>query len=129
MHLYLLATMRGGPTFALVARRVRVCVCVKHVNNTCACVQRPPQRMWHLYAVRGAQVLTSTLYLLARCFAQQLVIIRVVYPSEAHPLGPRFTQNLRTDRREVLTKYGLWGSYRHQLNVVIMRPSRGGPFV
>ena len=43
-------------------------------------------------------------------FVQKLISIRVVYPSATHPLEPRINQNLRTDRPEVLTKYGLWGS-------------------
>ena len=42
--------------------------------------------------------------------ASKFVSIRVVYPFATHPLEPRINQNLRTDRPEVLTKYGLWGS-------------------
>ena len=57
----------------------------------------------------GAPVDRSGLTVL-NFFVQKLVSIRVVYPSATHPLEPRINQNLRTDRPEVLTKYGLWGS-------------------
>ena len=49
-------------------------------------------------------------------FVNKLVSIRVVSPSAAHPLGPRINRNLRTDRPEVLTKYGSGG---HYLNLVL----------
>ena len=57
----------------------------------------------------GAPVDRSGLTVL-NLFVQKLVSIRVVYPSALHPPEPRINQNLRTDRPEVLTKYGLWGS-------------------
>ena len=60
-------------------------------------------------ALVGAPVDRSGLTVL-NFFVQKLVSIRVVYPSATHPLEPRINQNLRTDRPEVLTKYGLWGS-------------------
>ena len=38
------------------------------------------------------------------------ILITPVYPSEAHPFGPIFREDLPTDRPEVLPKYGAWAT-------------------
>ena len=38
------------------------------------------------------------------------ILITPMYPSETHPFGPIFRENLPTDRPEVLPKYEAWAT-------------------